>query len=171
MTSRTHQIYNIVFEHGFDPPSPVWTMFKKTALFLRLGFPKTDALPIRQSNPNPRQSMSIHTDVSQITEGTSTVRTGYWDYVYWDDCPTLSHVSAIRRFSVKRMSIRCQPDVGRVSVLPILCQSIPIRCQYIANSMPNNPVQSYANSVPIYWSKSNPCQLTLNRTNKSVTHN
>ena len=40
MTSRTHQIYNIVFEHGFDPPSPVWTMFKKTTLFLRLGFPK-----------------------------------------------------------------------------------------------------------------------------------
>ena len=39
MTSRTHQIYNIVFEHGFDPPSPVRTMFRKTALFLRLGFP------------------------------------------------------------------------------------------------------------------------------------
>ena len=30
MTSRTHQIYNIIFEHGFDPPpSPVWTMLKK----------------------------------------------------------------------------------------------------------------------------------------------
>ena len=28
MTSRTHQIYNIIFEHGFDPP-PVWTMLKK----------------------------------------------------------------------------------------------------------------------------------------------
>ena len=40
MTSRTHQIYNIVFEHGFDPPTPVWTMLKKTALFLREGFTK-----------------------------------------------------------------------------------------------------------------------------------
>ena len=39
MTSRTHQIYNIIFEHGFDP-TPVWTMLKKTALFLKDGFPK-----------------------------------------------------------------------------------------------------------------------------------
>ena len=38
MTSRTHQIYIIIFEHGFDPP-PVWTMLKKTALFLHDGFP------------------------------------------------------------------------------------------------------------------------------------
>ena len=28
MTSRTHQIYNIIFEHGFDPP-PIWIMLKK----------------------------------------------------------------------------------------------------------------------------------------------
>ena len=42
MTSRTHQIYNIIFEHAFEPPPPppVWTMLKKTALFLRDGFPK-----------------------------------------------------------------------------------------------------------------------------------
>ena len=41
MTSRTHQIYNIIFEHGFDPPPPpVWTMFKKTALFWKGGIPK-----------------------------------------------------------------------------------------------------------------------------------
>ena len=39
MTSWTHQIYNIIFEHGFNPPSPVWTMFKKTALFWKQGIP------------------------------------------------------------------------------------------------------------------------------------
>ena len=38
MTSSTHQIYNIVFEHGFDPP-PLLNNVKKTALFLRDGFP------------------------------------------------------------------------------------------------------------------------------------
>ena len=60
------------------------------------------------------------------------------------------------------MSIRCQPDVNRVSVLPILCQSIPIRCQYIANSMPNNPIQSYANSVPIHKQYTDPNPILFN---------
>ena len=35
-----YKIYNIIFEQGFDPPpSPVWTMLKKTALFFHVGFP------------------------------------------------------------------------------------------------------------------------------------
>ena len=38
----------------------------------------TNPLTIRQSNANPCQSMSTHTDVSQIADGTSTIRTDYW---------------------------------------------------------------------------------------------
>ena len=42
MTSKTHQIYNIIFEHGFDPPLPPrLNNVKKTAIFLQDDFPNS----------------------------------------------------------------------------------------------------------------------------------
>ena len=38
MTSRTHQIYNIIFEHGFDPP-PRLNNVKKNCTFLSCRLP------------------------------------------------------------------------------------------------------------------------------------
>ena len=40
MTSRTHDNFRHNFWTWVDPPPPVWTMFKKTSLFPRDGFPK-----------------------------------------------------------------------------------------------------------------------------------
>ena len=40
MTSRTHDNFRHNFWTWVDPPPPVWTLFKKTALFWNGGFPK-----------------------------------------------------------------------------------------------------------------------------------
>ena len=39
-TSRIIQIQNMNFTHGFDPPSPLYTMCKKTSDLVEDGFPK-----------------------------------------------------------------------------------------------------------------------------------
>ena len=44
MTSRTHDNFRHNFWTWVDPP-PFWTMFKKTSLFLHVGFPKSHVLP------------------------------------------------------------------------------------------------------------------------------
>ena len=85
----------------------------------------------------PCQSMSTHTDISQIAEGTSTIRNLLVSA--WDDCLTLSHISTIRQSSVNPTLI--QSDVNKmpiqhqsggnsfqsnVNLIPIQCQSIQI---------------------------------------------
>ena len=120
--------------------------------------------------------MSIHTDVSQIPEGTSTIPdpTGLSEGRFSNPLARLRNTSIQCKSHVNPLSISCQPSVNLIPILPILCQSIPILCQSIANPMPNKCQPNRilfkfsANPQTIYQSKADPCQLTLNRTNKSV---
>ena len=68
MTSRTHDNFRHNFWTWVDPPPPVWTMFKKTALFWKGGIPNdardgasNDACDDEASSAKPTASMLIWT--------------------------------------------------------------------------------------------------------------
>ena len=103
--------------------------------------------------------MSIHTDISQIAEGTSTIPDPTGLSVGRFSNPLTRRLR--NKSDVNPLSISCQPSVNLIPIPPILCQSIPIRCQSIVNPMPNK-FQPNADSVPIHKQSTNPKPIIAN---------